>query len=73
MDKNYYFYGKELVILLYICNLLNNIITMIYTIKPGDTLSSIAKRFGTTVQNILKKNPKITNPNLIYAYDKIVI
>jgi LysM repeat protein len=36
-----------------------------YTVKKGDTLSAIAKRYGTTVDAILKANPNIKNPNLI--------
>lgn len=46
---------------------------MKYTIQPGDTLTSIAKQFGTTVPAILAANPKIKDPNKIYAYDKIEI
>jgi murein DD-endopeptidase MepM/ murein hydrolase activator NlpD len=38
-----------------------------YKIKPGDTLSQIAQRQGTTVQAFLEANPQITNPDLIYA------
>lgn len=38
-----------------------------YTIKYGDTLSSIAKRFGTTVEKIMAANPYITNKNKIYS------
>lgn len=38
-----------------------------YTVKKGDTLSAIAKRYGTTVDALLKANPNITNPNLIKA------
>lgn len=37
-----------------------------YTIKPGDTLSGIALRFGTTVARLQQLNG-IQNPNLIYA------
>lgn len=36
-----------------------------YTVKKGDTLSAIAKRYGTTVDALLQANPSITNPNLI--------
>jgi LysM repeat protein len=37
-----------------------------YTVVKGDTLGSIAKRYGTTTTEILKVNPQITNPSLIY-------
>lgn len=37
-----------------------------YTVVSGDTLSAIARRNSTTVQNILSLNPQIKNPNLIY-------
>jgi LysM repeat protein len=37
-----------------------------YTVQPGDTLSEIAIRFGTTVTELVKLN-NIKNPNLIYA------
>lgn len=37
-----------------------------YTVKKGDTLSDIAKQYGTTYQEIAKANG-ISNPNLIYA------
>lgn len=38
-----------------------------YTIKPGDTLSALAQRYGTTVQALMQANPQIKNPNLIYV------
>jgi LysM repeat protein len=37
-----------------------------YVVKPGDTLSSIAARFGTTVQELAALNG-ISNVNLIYV------
>lgn len=40
-----------------------------YTVKKGDTLSSIAKKYGTTVKQIVSWN-KIKNPNLIYPGQK---
>ena len=36
-----------------------------YTVVKGDTLSAIAKKYGITLQELLKANPQITNPNLI--------
>lgn len=36
-----------------------------YTIRPGDTLSSIANRFDTTVQTLLALN-SLSDPNRIY-------
>lgn len=40
---------------------------MAYQIRPGDTLSGIAARYRTTVAALMKANPQISNPNLIYA------
>jgi murein DD-endopeptidase MepM/ murein hydrolase activator NlpD len=40
---------------------------MAYTIKSGDTLSAIAAANKTTVSDIMKANPSITDPNKIYA------
>lgn len=44
-----------------------------YRVQYGDTLSHIAQRFGVTVNAILAINPQITNPNLIYAGQLILI
>lgn len=44
-----------------------------HTVVAGDTLSSIATKYGTTVDDIVKANPAIKNPNLIYAGDVFVI
>jgi LysM repeat protein len=38
-----------------------------YQVRPGDTLSWIANRFGVTVDAILEANPQITDPRRIYA------
>ena len=43
-----------------------------YTVKSGDTLSSIAKKYGTSISAIQKLNPsRIKNVNLILAGWKI--
>ena len=47
-------------------------VTKTYTVKSGDTLSEIAKKYNTTVQKLVKDN-NIKNANLIYAGQKIVI
>ena len=43
-----------------------------YIVKRGDTLSSIAKKYGTTYQKIARDNG-IANPNKIYAGQKLII
>lgn len=44
-----------------------------YIVQRGDTLYSIARRYGTTVDVILQANPSITNRNYIQAGRRIVI
>jgi len=43
-----------------------------YTIKPGDTLSSIAAKFGTTVKALMKLNA-ITDPTVIHPGEVLKI
>jgi peptidoglycan hydrolase-like protein with peptidoglycan-binding domain len=43
-----------------------------HTIRSGETLSALAKRFGTTVKELAKAN-NITNPNKIMAGQKLTI
>jgi len=38
-----------------------------YTVQRGDTLRKIADRLNTTVDALLKANPQIGDPNLIYV------
>jgi LysM repeat protein len=44
-----------------------------YTVRDGDTLSLIAEMCGTTLGAIRLANPQITNINLIYAGQQLVI
>ncbi len=44
-----------------------------YIVRPGDSLFIISTRFNVSIQNILKINPEITNPNIISAGQVIKI
>lgn len=44
----------------------------IYTIRPGDTLTSIAKAHGLTVQELIAAN-QLVNPNLLKAGQELQI
>ena len=46
--------------------------TIVYIVKRGDTLSKIAKNYGTTVESIAKLN-NIKNINLIYTGQRLII
>lgn len=46
---------------------------MEYIVQRGDTLSAIARRFNTTVSAILAANPEITDPNVIFPGQVIII
>jgi len=45
----------------------------VYTVKAGDTLSQIAKQFGVTVDQIVKANPQIKNPDKLALDAQLVI
>ncbi len=44
-----------------------------YTVKAGDTLWGIANAYGVSLNALIANNPKIKNPSLIYAGQKIYI
>ena len=46
---------------------------LIYIVARGDTLRSLANRFGSTVDSIVASNPDITNPNVIYEGQRLTI
>ncbi len=46
---------------------------VVYVVKAGDVLSTIATKNHTTVEAIMKANPTIKNPNTIAIGDQIVI
>lgn len=43
------------------------------TAASGDTLWGIANRYGVALEDLLRANPGIKNPNLIRVGDKVVI
>ena len=45
---------------------------IVYTIKWGDTLWGLSRRFGVPIATIVMQN-RIQNPNLIYAGDTLII
>lgn len=42
-----------------------------YSVVSGDNLTKIAQRFGVTVADILRSNPDLANPNLIYPGQRL--
>ena len=46
---------------------------VVYTVRKGDTLSQIALSFDTTVETLLSENEALTNPDIIYVGQELVI
>ena len=46
---------------------------ILYTVRAGDTLFNIANRFGIPLDCLIRFNPQITNPNLIFPGQVICI
>ncbi|PBS12067.1 hypothetical protein CMZ82_11500 [Lysobacteraceae bacterium NML93-0792] len=44
-----------------------------HTVQPAESLAQIANQYGVTPQDILKANPQVTNPDMIYPDDALVI
>jgi uncharacterized protein (TIGR02594 family) len=45
----------------------------IYVVRPGDTLTLIAAKSGVAYKVLLQANPQISNPNLIFAGQSLVL
>lgn len=45
----------------------------IYLVARGDTLKGLATRFAVSVDSLLSWNPDITNPNLIYEGQRVIV
>ncbi|NLY10566.1 MAG: LysM peptidoglycan-binding domain-containing protein [Firmicutes bacterium] len=44
-----------------------------YTVRAGDTMFLIARRFGVTLNALIAANPHITNPNIIFPGDVLCV
>lgn len=44
-----------------------------YTVRSGDTMSLIAQRFGVSLNALIRANPHITNPKIIFAGDVLCV
>lgn len=44
-----------------------------YIVQAGDTMWGIARRFGTTLAELVAANPQISDPNLIYVGQEIFL
>lgn len=51
----------------------NDTNTDYYYVQNGDTLKRIAKKFHTSVDELLRLNPQISNPDRIYAGQRLVV
>ena len=52
---------------------LNVTATFVYTVRPGDYLSLIARQYGTTVADIIALNPEITSSKYVYPGEVLII
>ena len=44
-----------------------------HTVAKGDTMWKLAVKYRVGTSEIIRANPQISNPNLIYPGDKVVI
>ena len=44
-----------------------------YTVQKGDSMFSIAKRFGVSLDALIAANPHITNPSVIFPGDVLCV
>ena len=38
----------------------------VYVVRSGDTLHKIAKRYSTSINSLLRLNPQITRPDILF-------
>jgi spore coat assembly protein SafA len=47
--------------------------TDVYYVRAGDTLWKIARKYMTVLETVIKANPSLSNPDLIYPGDQIAV
>lgn len=47
--------------------------TQEHIVRPGEQLNRIALLYNTTISNLMQLNPQITNPNLVYVGQRIIV
>ncbi len=46
---------------------------VIYKVEPGDTIVSIARKFGVELAELIKNNPQLNNPARLTTGEEIYI
>ena len=72
-DPNLIFVGQEIIIPETEEFDVGNSLDTEYIVKSGDNLTKIAARYNTSVDELLRLNSNITNPNLILVGQKLVL
>ena len=44
-----------------------------HTVRRGDTLWAVAKQYGVELTALIRANPQIKNPNLIYPGEAVKV
>lgn len=44
-----------------------------YTVQPGDSMFTIARRFGISLDALIRANPQVSNPSLIFPGQQLCI
>ncbi len=45
----------------------------IYTVRPGDTMFRIANQYNVSLQQLIRANPQVANPNVIYVGQRLCV
>lgn len=73
VDPDLIFVGQLLYIPVVVQPLPAPVPAILYVVQPVDTLSGIATKFGVSLENLIVANPQIPDPDLIIAFEIIVV